>query len=65
VTAPVLFRVEKGELDADELAALTAVLYARVSEMDNPPPRPTRPTARWRRLERAPAFASPRAWATP
>ena len=64
MTAPVLFRVEKGELDAGELAALAAVLYARAARTTEAAT-PARAVARWRRPERAPVFASPRAWATP
>jgi hypothetical protein len=62
VTAPVLFRVENGDLDAHELAALAAVLHARAAR-----PRraaePARATALWRRPERAAMFSGPRGWA--
>lgn len=62
-TEPFL-RVEKGSADPDELGALTVLLLAR--QRIDPSPAP-RPAARWRRLERRPAFTDPRAWtsATP
>ncbi|WP_280341809.1 acyl-CoA carboxylase epsilon subunit [Nocardia neocaledoniensis] len=53
-------RVEKGSADPDELAALLLLLLAR--RHTAPPPTVTRPVARWRRLERRPAFTDPRAW---
>ncbi|MEV5613919.1 acyl-CoA carboxylase epsilon subunit [Streptomyces sp. NPDC052225] len=64
-SGPVL-RIEKGNPDATELAALTAVLLARAAgtlehayaEGDEPAPR----TARWRRLERRTRAGTPRSW---
>ncbi|MFD6451491.1 acyl-CoA carboxylase epsilon subunit [Nocardia sp. NPDC060220] len=59
---PVPFlRVEKGSADPDELGALLVLLLAR-RRTAAAAPTPTRPVARWRRLERRPAFTDPRAW---
>ncbi|TCJ96954.1 acyl-CoA carboxylase epsilon subunit [Nocardia alba] len=58
--APFL-RVEKGNADPDELGALLVLLLAR-RRAAVAPPVPTTPVARWRRLERRPAFTDPRAW---
>jgi hypothetical protein len=55
-------RVERGEADAEELAAVTAVLLARAAATNHHPPRPRRTTATWRRLERAPGFHAPHSW---
>ncbi|MGW5437011.1 acyl-CoA carboxylase epsilon subunit [Nocardia asteroides] len=57
--APFL-RVEKGSADPDELGALLVLLLARRRAAAPPPPSTT--VARWRRLERRPAFTDPRAW---
>ncbi|GHG55784.1 acyl-CoA carboxylase subunit epsilon [Streptomyces griseocarneus] len=59
-----LVRVEKGLADAEELAAVTAVLLARAAGRDNTAqvPRPRRTTAGWRRLERTPGFRAPHSW---
>ncbi|MFJ9568717.1 acyl-CoA carboxylase subunit epsilon [Streptomyces bacillaris] len=60
-----LFRVERGDPDAEELAALTAVLLSRAAaagaDPDDGPPR-HRAAARWRRPERATAYGAPRSW---
>ncbi len=59
---PVPFlRVEKGSADPDELGALLLLLLARRRAAAESPA-PARPVARWRRLERRPAFTDPRAW---
>jgi Acyl-CoA carboxylase epsilon subunit len=58
-----LVQVEKGTADAEELAAVTAVLLARHAE--RPPVarrRPPRTTARWLRLERVRGFRAPHSW---
>ncbi|MFD7506513.1 acyl-CoA carboxylase subunit epsilon [Streptomyces sp. NPDC059850] len=62
-----LVRVEKGHADAEELAAVTAVLLARAAataghSRDGGAVRPRRSAARWRRLERRPAFSAPHSW---
>ncbi|UGT55291.1 acyl-CoA carboxylase epsilon subunit [Nocardia asteroides] len=54
-------RVEKGDADPDELGALLVLLLAR-RRATAAPPTAARPVARWRRLERRPAFTDPRAW---
>ncbi|MFI0234834.1 acyl-CoA carboxylase subunit epsilon [Streptomyces sp. NPDC017086] len=58
------FRVEKGSPSEEELAALTVVLLARATAGGVPAPaaEPSRPVARWRRLERATVFGGPRSW---
>ncbi|MFI5500847.1 acyl-CoA carboxylase epsilon subunit [Nocardia asteroides] len=53
-------RVEKGRADPEELGALLVLLLAR--RRAAAPPAPSTPLARWRRLERQPAFTDPRAW---
>ena len=67
-TAPAaLIRVERGSLDDDELAALTAVLMARAAAAQ-PAEQPRfahgsrTPQARWRRLERVTGYRSPVSW---
>ncbi|MFC5721203.1 acyl-CoA carboxylase subunit epsilon [Streptomyces gamaensis] len=57
-------RVEKGTADAEELAAVTAVLLARAAagSAHAAPARPRRTTAAWRRLERTPGFRAPHSW---
>ncbi|MFD7238580.1 acyl-CoA carboxylase subunit epsilon [Streptomyces syringium] len=59
-----LVRVEKGTADAEELAAVTAVLLARAAAGNGPeaPARPRRSSAGWRRLERTPGFRAPHSW---
>ncbi|MGW4113834.1 acyl-CoA carboxylase subunit epsilon [Actinosynnema sp. NPDC004786] len=56
-----LLRVEKGEPDAVELAALTAVLQRRVTAVAAAEEAPRR-SARWRRPERVAGFAGARTW---
>jgi hypothetical protein len=60
--ADSLVRVEKGHADAEELAALTAILLARAAEPPAAPARPARSTAAWRRLERTAGFRAPHSW---
>ncbi|MDX6356072.1 MAG: hypothetical protein QOF98_2975 [Streptomyces sp.] len=56
-------RVEKGHADAEELAAITAILLARAAAGEHPgTTRPVRSTAGWRRLERTPGFRAPHSW---
>ncbi|MEU5053325.1 acyl-CoA carboxylase subunit epsilon [Streptomyces sp. NPDC021096] len=60
-----LVRVEKGTADAEELAAVTAVLLARAAAGNQHAaraPRPRRTTAVWRRLERSSGFRAPHSW---
>ncbi|MBY8889414.1 acyl-CoA carboxylase subunit epsilon [Streptomyces sp. PTM05] len=62
-TAAVV-RVTRGHADAEELAAITAVLLARAAATrvaDAPLAQP-RDIAHWRRLERAPGFHAPHSW---
>jgi hypothetical protein len=63
--ADSLVRVEKGHADAEELAALTALILARAasgSAAEHAPRVPVRSTAGWRRLERTPGFRAPHSW---
>ncbi|MGW5383196.1 acyl-CoA carboxylase subunit epsilon [Nocardia sp. NPDC003963] len=62
VTAGPFLRVEKGSADPEEIAALATLLHAR-RHLARPPAR-ARTGARWRRLERRPAFTDPRAWSS-
>ncbi|WP_367044712.1 acyl-CoA carboxylase epsilon subunit [Streptomyces sp. Je 1-332] len=60
-----LLRVERGNLDAAELAALTAVLLARAAAVGAEPDdvsRQQRAVAQWRRPERVGPFQGPRTW---
>jgi hypothetical protein len=60
----LLIRVEKGQADAAELAALTAVLLARAAALAHRTegPEHSRTTAGWRRPERLPDHRDPRGW---
>jgi hypothetical protein len=63
ITHASLLRVEKGQADAEELAAITAVLMARASSADTVlPVGRGRSVAGWRRLERTPGFRAPHSW---
>ncbi|MHB9858830.1 acyl-CoA carboxylase subunit epsilon [Streptomyces sp. YIM S03343] len=58
-------RVEKGQADPEEVAAITAVLLARAaakSDSAGAEGHGRRPKARWRRLEREGGFRSPHSW---
>ncbi|MBB5116769.1 MULTISPECIES: acyl-CoA carboxylase subunit epsilon [Streptomyces] len=59
-----LVRVEKGTADAEEVAAVTAVLLARAAAVGHhsAPARPRRTAAGWRRLERTSGFRAPHSW---
>jgi len=60
-----LVRVEKGNADPEELAALTALIMARAAAGEAAGAAPTgkvRSTAGWRRLERTPGFRAPHSW---
>ncbi|MFI5676942.1 acyl-CoA carboxylase subunit epsilon [Streptomyces cellulosae] len=62
-TAETLIRIDSGAPDDDELAAVTAVLLARIAapaidtDMDE-----GRAVARWRRLERMSGHHTPCSW---
>ncbi|MDJ0341663.1 acyl-CoA carboxylase epsilon subunit [Streptomyces sp. H10-C2] len=62
--ADAVVRVEKGHADAEELAALTAVLLARAAANGRVAAEYTEPrsTAGWRRLERQSGFRSAHSW---
>ncbi|MFI8192462.1 acyl-CoA carboxylase epsilon subunit [Streptomyces sp. NPDC085946] len=60
-----LIRIESGAPDDDELAALTAVLLARIAAPAHDADAGTdtgRNVARWRRLERMPGPRIPHSW---
>ncbi|MGW2954507.1 acyl-CoA carboxylase subunit epsilon [Streptomyces eurythermus] len=65
-TAEPLFRIVRGQADAEEIAALTAVLTAlahRAGATTEPAaPRPA--AARWVRLERNAGFLASHSWQT-
>lgn len=64
--ADSVVRVERGQADPEELAALTAILLARAGRsgegIGEGGRTPARSTARWRRLERTPGFRAPHSW---
>ncbi|MEW2164208.1 acyl-CoA carboxylase subunit epsilon [Streptomyces sp. NPDC007084] len=57
-------RVEKGHADAEEVAAITAILLARAAAApaDAAVAHRPRPRAGWRRLEREGGFRAPHSW---
>lgn len=61
-----LVRVEKGEANDEELAAVTALLLARAAasarHAEIPAARAGSGKAGWRRLERARGFRAPHSW---
>ncbi|WP_327691115.1 acyl-CoA carboxylase subunit epsilon [Streptomyces sp. NBC_00461] len=58
-----LLRVEKGHAEAEELAAIVAVLMARAATLPSAAPtRRGRSRAGWCRLERTPGFRAPHSW---
>lgn len=64
-TPETFLRIEKGNPDACELAALTSVLLARVvalADSDEDAEQTHRRTAGWRRLERRSVPSTPRSW---
>lgn len=64
-TSGPLLRIEKGNPDEAELAALTAVLLARAGMLpgqDEEAKQADRRTACWRRLERRTRPGTPRSW---
>ncbi|MFE0915824.1 acyl-CoA carboxylase epsilon subunit [Streptomyces sp. NPDC058812] len=64
-TTQPLLRIEKGNPDEVELAALTAVLLARAGVLpgqDEEAKQADRRTACWRRLERRTRPGTPRSW---
>ena len=62
VHPPVLLRIEKGEPDLSEVAAVIAVLLPRLTAAAPASLRPARAVARWRRPERTRHFQGPRTW---
>ncbi|MFF7855830.1 acyl-CoA carboxylase epsilon subunit [Streptomyces sp. NPDC007904] len=57
-------RVEKGNAEPEEVAALTAILLARAAAQSpaHAPAHHGRAKAGWRRLEREPGFRAPHSW---
>jgi hypothetical protein len=65
---PALLRVRRGNPDAAELAALTALLLsltATGTPPDDDGPRARHAKAGWTRPERAPGPPQPRSWSAP
>ncbi|MEV7176412.1 acyl-CoA carboxylase epsilon subunit [Kitasatospora sp. NPDC093679] len=61
-SAEPLVRIVRGSLNAEELAALTAVLLARAATAQQAAAPTVEPIASWQRLERRPAYYSPVSW---
>ncbi|MCJ0872478.1 acyl-CoA carboxylase subunit epsilon [Streptomyces sp. AP-93] len=58
-----LLKVEKGNAEPEELAAITAILLARAAAApEETSAAAVRSQAGWRRLERTPGFRGPRSW---
>ncbi|MER5485274.1 acyl-CoA carboxylase subunit epsilon [Streptomyces sp. NPDC002812] len=60
-----LLKVEKGNAEPEELAAITAILLARAAAAPEDTATATAAAssqAGWRRLERTPGFRGPRSW---
>jgi hypothetical protein len=63
---PAAIRIERGNPDAEELAAITVILLARAAAAAAAPaPAHRRATAGWRLLERALRPRDPRGWRAP
>ncbi|MBT2546092.1 acyl-CoA carboxylase subunit epsilon [Streptomyces sp. ISL-44] len=61
MSTDTLLRVEKGNAEPEELAAITAILLARAAATPETAGIP-RSQAGWRRLERTPGFRAPHSW---
>ncbi|MDT9687564.1 acyl-CoA carboxylase subunit epsilon [Streptomyces sp. P9(2023)] len=59
---PALLRIEKGDPDPAELAAVTTALLTRLTAVAPRAEGQDRPRAAWRRPERSPGFRGPRTW---
>ncbi|MGW6705598.1 acyl-CoA carboxylase subunit epsilon [Streptomyces sp. NPDC054956] len=57
-----LLKVEKGNAEPEELAAITAILLARAAAAPEAATSASRSQAGWRRLERTPGFRAPHSW---
>ncbi|WP_420035709.1 acyl-CoA carboxylase subunit epsilon [Streptomyces sp. cg28] len=55
-------RVEKGNAEPEEVAAITALLVARAAAQPSAPAAAPQPRAGWRRLERQHGFRAPHSW---
>ncbi|MFG2980925.1 acyl-CoA carboxylase subunit epsilon [Streptomyces sp. NPDC048258] len=63
MSTDMLLRVEKGNAEPEELAAITAILLARAAAAPEDTAVPAgRSQAGWRRLERTPGFRAPHSW---
>ncbi|MCJ1679839.1 acyl-CoA carboxylase subunit epsilon [Streptomyces sp. APSN-46.1] len=63
LTSDTLLKVEKGNAEPEELAAITAILLARAAAAPTAAPVHRIGTqAGWRRLERSPGFRAPHSW---
>ncbi|MGW7062780.1 acyl-CoA carboxylase subunit epsilon [Streptomyces sp. NPDC054904] len=61
IATDTLLKVEKGNAEPEELAAITAILLARAAVTPEAVSTP-RPPAGWRRLERSRGFQAPHSW---
>ncbi|WP_405588369.1 acyl-CoA carboxylase subunit epsilon [Streptomyces sp. NBC_01190] len=62
-SADSLVRVEKGDAEPEEVAALTAILLARAAAGEPVTESGADSTvAGWRRLDRTPGFRAPHSW---
>lgn len=62
MSTDTLLRVEKGNAEPEELAAITAILLARAAAPEDTTAVTGRSQAGWRRLERTPGFRAPHSW---
>ncbi|WP_327412628.1 acyl-CoA carboxylase subunit epsilon [Streptomyces sp. NBC_01233] len=62
ITADTLLKIEKGNVEPEELAAITAILLARAAATPEETAVPAPRQAGWRRLERTPGFRAPHSW---
>ncbi|MET9607645.1 acyl-CoA carboxylase subunit epsilon [Streptomyces sp. NPDC006512] len=61
IATDTLLKVEKGNAEPEELAAITAILLARAAATPEAASAPAAP-AGWRRLERSRGFQAPHSW---
>ncbi|WP_329378888.1 acyl-CoA carboxylase subunit epsilon [Streptomyces sp. NBC_01351] len=62
MSTDMMLRVEKGNAEPEELAAITAILLARAAATPEETVTTPRSQAGWRRLERTPGFRAPHSW---
>ncbi|MFD8985901.1 acyl-CoA carboxylase subunit epsilon [Streptomyces sp. NBC_00809] len=62
IATDTLLKVEKGNAEPEELAAITAILLARAAATPEEAVTTRRSQAGWRRLERSRGFQAPHSW---